>query len=286
MERTRIRRISARPLGLQGDPVLGLTCTVHRSPIPSGSIRAGSLDRDVFSRPTRLAVTIASCTRWTPDRSGMFAPHRSFFWERSVADVDPDAVALEYREGLQGTPDGPSEPEPARLGGDHHIAPGHADVERSDLIAQGGADLSLDPPPSDDVGILGALGAGIALRPGLVVGPGFVARRGQRSRRRPEESAEEAGRPARRGTGTDRVRVGPGGGGGPIAQVSPIHRAGRRGTTRGRSCALRLVVERLDGQRDGLTGRVCRRTGPRDHGTGRGPPERGEFRTRRQVIER
>ena len=47
----------------------------------------------------------------------------------SLADLDPGPVALERREGFQGSADGTPEPEPARLCDDDDIPAGDLDLE-------------------------------------------------------------------------------------------------------------------------------------------------------------
>ena len=145
-------------------------------------------DEVVISEPHRVGLRV-SC----PPGKSVPSPE-AILCADSLADVDAGPVALKRREGLQGSADRTPEPKPARLGEDHHVAPGHADVEGSDLVTQGGADLAFDPPPRDEVRVWSRVGTGIALGPGLVLGPGIPARRGQRRRRRPEQPAEDAGR--------------------------------------------------------------------------------------------
>ncbi len=169
---------------------------------------------------------------------------------RSVADLDPRAIALECGQIFERAPHRAAEPEPARLGDDHDVAPGDPDLVRADLIANGLADLPLDPAAGDGLGV--GVRLGLAGRP--AVSPHLVSRRGQRCRRR-EQTAEQATPiPGKRGR--------PGGLTVGILRNCPIPRRGgvwprgcgsRQFGTRRRAAAERaVIVHRLDRQGDGL----------------------------------
>ncbi len=115
--------------------------------------------------------------------------------QASITQLDAGSVSLECGEGLERSADGAPEPEAARLGDDYRIPAGDADLEVADAIAEGLANLALDPSLGDELGI----GLGFAVWAGRIPGRRWWRFARRLRLRESEEATEYAGRSARRG---------------------------------------------------------------------------------------
>lgn len=96
---------------------------------------------------------------WTQALSAMFAPRLEFLSDvhgvggGSVGDLNARTVALDGGQGLQGSSDRSSIPEPRGPGAYLDVTAGDEDLDRSDTITKGRGDLALDLATVDEVGI-------------------------------------------------------------------------------------------------------------------------------------